>query len=82
MPRLVRVVITDVAHHVTQRVNGRQFILASDAERLVYLDLLRQSIRVHELSVVGSIERYGEGLRVSRRALCGYLKRLIELRRD
>ena len=34
MPRVARVVIADVAHHVTQRGNGRQFILASDAERL------------------------------------------------
>ena len=28
MPRVARVVIADVAHHVTQRGNGRQFILA------------------------------------------------------
>jgi hypothetical protein len=28
-------VVADVAHHVTQRGNGRQFILDSDAERLV-----------------------------------------------
>jgi putative transposase len=34
MPRVARVVIADVAHHVTQRGNGRQFILATDAERL------------------------------------------------
>ena len=53
MPRVARVVIADVAHHVTQRGNGRQFILATDAERLVYLDLVRQAVRVHELSVVG-----------------------------
>ena len=53
MPRLARVVIADVAHHVTQRGNGRQFLLASDAERMVYLDLLRQAVRVHELSIVG-----------------------------
>ena len=45
MPRVARVVVADVAHHVTQRGNGRQFILASDAERLVYLDLLRQAAR-------------------------------------
>ena len=45
MARLARVVIVDVAHHVTQRGNGRQFILASDAERMVYLDLLRQAVR-------------------------------------
>jgi len=37
MPRVAQVVIADVARHVTQRGNGRQFILASNAERLVYL---------------------------------------------
>jgi putative transposase len=53
MPRLPRVVVADVAHHVTQRGNGRQFILASDSARMVYLDLLRQSVHARELSVVG-----------------------------
>ena len=53
MPRVARVVIAEVAHHVTQRGNGRQFILATDGERLVYLDLLRQAVRVHSLSVLG-----------------------------
>jgi putative transposase len=46
MARLARVVIVDVAHHVRQRGNGRQFILATDAERMVYLDLLRQAVHV------------------------------------
>jgi putative transposase len=53
MPRVARVVVADVAHHVTQRGNGRQYILASDAERLVYLDLLRWVVQGHELSVLG-----------------------------
>jgi putative transposase len=53
MPRVARVVIADVAHHVTQRGNGRQFILAMDAERLVYLDLLRQALREQPLAVLG-----------------------------
>ena len=53
MPRIPRVVVVDVAHHVTQRGNARQFILASDSERMVYLDLLRQALLGHELSVVG-----------------------------
>ena len=53
MPRIARVVIADVAHHVTQRGNGRQFILASDSERMVYLDLWRQAVREQNLSVVG-----------------------------
>jgi len=53
MARVARVVIADVAHHVTQRGNGRQYILATDAERWHYLDLLRQAVRVHELRVLG-----------------------------
>ena len=70
MPRVARVVIADVAHHVTQRGNGRQYILASDGERLVYLDLLRWAVRGHELSVFG-----GSSWRREKRprscALCG-----------
>src|SRR5208337_4685663 len=53
MARLPRVVVADVAHHVTQRGNARQFLLASDSERMVYLDLLRQAVRVEGVSVVG-----------------------------
>jgi hypothetical protein len=37
--RILRVVIVDVAHHVTQSGNGRQFTLADDAERWVYRGL-------------------------------------------
>jgi putative transposase len=53
MARLARVVAVDVPHHVIQRGNARQFILATDAERLVYLDLLRQAVQLHGLSVMG-----------------------------
>jgi putative transposase len=53
MARLARVVAVDVAHHVTQRGNARQYILSSDAERAVYLDLLRQAVQLHPLSVIG-----------------------------
>src|SRR5208283_5011769 len=53
MPRVGRVVIADVAHQVTQRGNGRQCILATDAEREVYLDLLRREVGGRELSVAG-----------------------------
>ena len=53
MARLARVVCAEVAQHVTQRGNGRQFLLASDAEREVYLDLLRRAVRLESLSVVG-----------------------------
>ena len=34
--RLARVIAVGVAHHVTQRGNGRRFLLESDAERRVY----------------------------------------------
>jgi len=53
MARFARVVVEGAAHHVTQRGNGRQFLLASDSERMVYLDLLRQAVRLHGVSVIG-----------------------------
>jgi putative transposase len=53
MARLARVVAVDVAHHVTQRGNARQFILDSDSERTVYVDLLRQAVQLHPLSLIG-----------------------------
>jgi len=42
MARLSRIVITGVPHHVTQRGNRRQPVFFSDADRLLYLDPLRQ----------------------------------------
>ena len=50
---MARVIAVDVPHHVTQRGNARRFILDSDADRAVYLDLLRQYTQLHELSLVG-----------------------------
>jgi hypothetical protein len=44
MTRLARVIAVDVPHHVSQRGNGRRFILNSDADRMAYLNLLRQNI--------------------------------------
>ena len=46
-------IAVDTLHHVTQRGNTRQYILASDPDRLVYLDLLRHYSRLHELSLGG-----------------------------
>jgi REP-associated tyrosine transposase len=48
-----RVVAVDVAHHVTQRGNRREYILSSDAERMVYLDLVRQAVQLYPLSLIG-----------------------------
>jgi len=53
MARLARVVAVDVPHHVTQRGNQREYILSSDAERMVYLDLLRQAVQLYPLSLTG-----------------------------
>jgi putative transposase len=53
MTRLARVVAVGVPHHVTQRGNARRFILDGDADRRVYLDLLRQSIELHSLTLIG-----------------------------
>ncbi len=48
MGRLARVIAVGVAHHVTQRGNGRRFLLESDTDRRVYLDLLRENLALHE----------------------------------
>jgi putative transposase len=53
MARLPRVVVVDVPHHITQRGNARQVILANDTDRITYLELLRQSSELSNLSVLG-----------------------------
>jgi putative transposase len=53
MGRFARVVIADVPHHVTQRGNARQVILSDDADRVAYLELLRQYSVLHSLSLLG-----------------------------
>ena len=53
MGRLARVIAVGVAHHVTQRGNGRRFLLESDADRRVYLELLRENLASHEVLLVG-----------------------------
>lgn len=50
MARLPRVVVVDVPHHVTQRGNARQVILASDPDRVTYLELLREYSQFYGLS--------------------------------
>src|ERR1700722_13430337 len=51
--RLARVIAVDIPHHVTQRGNARRFLLDSDADRKVYLNLLRQDIELSGVSLVG-----------------------------
>ena len=53
MARLPRVVVVDVAHHVTQRGNARQVLLANDPDRVAYLELLRRYSEFHRLCLLG-----------------------------
>ncbi|HUL17221.1 MAG TPA: transposase [Terriglobales bacterium] len=53
MARLARIAIVNTPHHVTQRGNGRQSILESDNERLVYLELLRHCAHLRGLTLLG-----------------------------
>jgi putative transposase len=53
MARLPRVIAANGPHHVTQRGNGRRFILDCDTDRDVYLDLLKQSLALHSVAMMG-----------------------------
>jgi len=53
MARFPRVVVVDVAHHVTQRGNAQQAILTDDADRRAYLELLGQYCELYRLSLLG-----------------------------
>lgn len=53
MARFPRVVVVNVPHHVTQRGNARQIILASEADRRIYLSLLRNYAKLYRLSLLG-----------------------------
>jgi len=43
----------DVPHHVTQRGNGRRFILDCDADRAVYFKLLQENMDVYGVALIG-----------------------------
>ena len=53
MARLPRVVVAEIPHHVTQRGNARRFILDCDADRNVYLELLREDIQRCNVALLG-----------------------------
>jgi putative transposase len=43
VPRLARIVVPGIPHHVTQRGNGRQRVFYADGDGKLYLDLLRKA---------------------------------------
>jgi len=53
MACLARVIAVGVPRHITQRGNARRFILQDEADRKVYLDLLRQSTELHGVARIG-----------------------------
>jgi putative transposase len=52
MARFARVVAIDAPRHITQRGNARQVVFEGGADRLVYLDLLRQYCRLDRLKLL------------------------------
>ena len=53
MPRLARIAIANIPHHVTQRGNARQFLLAGESEKAVYFELLVEYLALYEVSLLG-----------------------------
>ena len=53
MPRVARIVIPGVPHHITQRGNNRQDVFFVDDDRRVYLELLRAQSERFGLKVLG-----------------------------
>src|SRR3972149_4686417 len=47
MPRVARIVIPGLPHHVTQRGNNRQDVFFVDDDRRVYLQLLHRQSGLH-----------------------------------
>jgi REP element-mobilizing transposase RayT len=73
MARLGRVVVVNVPHHLTHRGNARRFVLDCDADRAVFLKLLRENTELYKVSLIGyclmsnhihliAIPRLGDGL--------------------
>ena len=57
MGRFTRVVAVDVPHHVTQRGNRRRLVLDGDADRTIYLKLLRDNIVLYGVALIQTLQR-------------------------
>jgi putative transposase len=53
MPRRSRLVVPELAHHVTQRGNNRQVVFDSDFDRQLFLDLLADYAPRYRLVILG-----------------------------
>ena len=52
MPRLARIVIEGIAHHVVQRGNNRQDVFFVDEDRRYYLALLKEKAEEYRLDIL------------------------------
>src|SRR5258708_15316080 len=53
MPRMARIVVPELAHHVTQRGNARRDVFFSPQDRHVYLGLLQEYSVHYQLRILG-----------------------------
>ncbi len=53
MPRIARIVIEDLPHHVTQRGNNRAQVFFSDSDREFYLRILKEKSLKYGLEILG-----------------------------
>jgi len=53
MPRIARIIIPGVPHHLTQRGNNRQDVFFVDEDRLIFLRLLKEQSRKFEVTIEG-----------------------------
>jgi len=54
MPRLARIVIPGLPHHVTQRGNHRQDVFLREEDRTIYLELLQAQAALYSLTRASS----------------------------
>ena len=52
MPRIARMVVPGMAHHITQRGNNRQDVFFTDDDRHLYLTLLKQQSQRFGLTII------------------------------
>jgi len=51
MPRLARIVLPGMPHHITQRGNNRQDVFFVDADRIKYLEILSEQSALYGLTI-------------------------------
>ncbi len=53
MPRMARVVVLDIPHHIVQRGNNRQQVFFVDSDRQTYLTIIKKEAPKYGLKIIG-----------------------------